>query len=300
MSKTIDKTKHTPSLYVVATPIGNLGDISLRAIQVLSEAKYIACEDTRTIKPLLQKYNIDTGKTFSYHKFNETKSSDYIVQLIQTQHCDIALTSDAGTPCINDPGALAVRAAREHGIPTIAIPGASATIACMSISGLTGEWAFLGFVPKENKKLRQVVDKINNSQMQHYVFFESPKRILDTLKLLDTQFKDASYFVCKELTKIYEYSTQGSFRQVYDDIEINTVAEKGEYVLVISPNANHLQSSVKLEMSPQALIVQAMAEGKSIKDAIILLTKSTPYSKNQLYNASLQLKKWFASPEICN
>lgn len=291
MSETNIKSQN-PTLYIVATPIGNLSDVSFRAIETLKSVKYIACEDTRTVLPLLQKYGIDSHKTFSCHKFNELEAADYIINIMSTKDCDVALISDAGTPCVSDPGTLVVKAVREHGIRVVAIPGACAAVACISMSGMIGEWAFMGFLPRDNKHLAIFIQKIKDSVLQNFIIYESPKRVLDTLEFLNTHFSDAEYFVAKEITKIFEYSTFGSYQKVVNDLTLNTKVEKGEYVIILRPNLL-LKTAEKVILSPEAMIVQSMIEGNSLKDSISILSKNSEYSKNQLYQASLRLKDNF-------
>ncbi|MCL1944918.1 MAG: 16S rRNA (cytidine(1402)-2'-O)-methyltransferase [Firmicutes bacterium] len=290
--KNTNSPKHSNStLFVVATPIGNLGDISFRAVDILQKVDYIVCEDTRTILPLLQRYNIDSKKTLSCHKFNEYSVVDSIIEKIVEQGCNVALTSDAGTPCISDPGAILVERARQQGVRVVTIPGACALVSAIAISGFQGDWAFLGFIPRDNKGFKQFIVKMQLTKVENFVLYESPHRILVSLTNINKHFPNATYMVAKEMTKIFEYSIKGSYQKVLDNLTSDTIVEKGEYVVVVQPN--HIETKTEQVWSLEAMLVQHMVKGNTLKDSISMLSKSTDYAKKDLYQASLNLKELF-------
>lgn len=217
------------TLYIVATPIGNLGDISERAREVLQRVDVIACEDTRVTKRLLVKYNISTS-TVSYHQHSKITKVDYIVGLLESGK-SVALVSDAGTPGISDPGSKLVAAVYEKSGQVVAVPGPSAVTAALSVSGLpTDRFTFLGFAPTKKgreKFFTQVAEaKITT------VFYESPYRILKTLEQLgDLLDPERTVVVCRELTKMFESVYRGSVREVTEQLEADKV--KGEFVVII-------------------------------------------------------------------
>lgn len=197
-------------LYVVATPIGNLGDMTLRAIEILKDVSLIAVEDTRQTIKLLNHFNIKT-KMVSYHKFNERERCKDLITLLKDN--DIALVSDAGTPCISDPGYLLVKEARLHNIEVIGIPGCSAVINALAISGIdTSNFSFYGFLSTDNTKLKQEIEMIHNDVINTIVIYESPKRLVKTIKLLMNEFENSNISICSDMTKLFERNFWGENR----------------------------------------------------------------------------------------
>lgn len=216
-------------LYIVATPIGNLEDISARAIRVLQEADLIAAEDTRTSGVLLKKYAIQTRQT-SFHAFSDNRKLEELISLLK-EGKNIALISDAGTPGISDPGFLLVRAAREAGIEVSPIPGPAAFLSALSASGLPiNHFLYLGFLPQ--KKGRQTMLKKLQEMDETIVFYESPHRILKTLAEFVQYFPDRKMVVARELTKIYEEFKSGSAQELYDYFSLKN--PKGEFVVIMA------------------------------------------------------------------
>lgn len=215
-------------LYVVATPIGNLKDITLRALEILKEIDFIACEDTRRTKKLLDHYKI---KKFlvSYHQHTRIQKINYIInQIKQGKSC--ALVSDSGTPAISDPGRILVSKAYKAGIKVIPIPGPSALITALSISGFkTDRFLFLGFPPNK-KGRRKFFEQIKKSRYT-VIFYESPYRILKTLKELEEIIEEREIVVCRELTKMFETVYRRDFKEVISQIEKDKI--KGEFVVVV-------------------------------------------------------------------
>ena len=230
-------------LYIIATPIGNLEDITLRALRILGEVDLILCEDTRVTKKLLAKYDIHTP-TMSYHAQSKLSKTDKIIDILE-EGKNLALVSDAGTPTISDPGSLLVSTIREKiedRVEIIAIPGSSAVVAALSISGLpASEFLFLGFLP--HKKGRETLFKEITASKRTVVFYESPHRILKTLQSLVTHLESHSsgvkegerkVVVARELTKIHEEVISGSAETVLAYFQKNTEKVRGEFVVMVS------------------------------------------------------------------
>lgn len=276
-------------LYVVATPIGNLSDFSPRAIETLKNSDLILVEDTRQTIKLLNHFDIKT-KMVSYHKFNEIKRTKEIIEDLKNGK-NISLVSDAGTPCISDPGYILVKEARENGINVIGIPGASAVITSLSICGLdTSSFSFYGFVPTENKLKKELFDRIKHSDIKTKVVYESPKRLIKLLEEIKKEIPGCVVCICSELTKVHESSYCGKIEELYEFMIKNEDNIKGEYVVLISNNKlNEEKQNICLE----ALIIDAVVKNNcSIKDAIDIVNKENKeISKKQIYNASLNLKK---------
>ena len=276
-------------LYVVATPIGNLNDISKRALDTLQEADLIACEDTRQTIKLLNHYDIKT-KMVSYHKFNEKdKANSLVKDLLEGKN--IALVSDAGTPCISDPGYNLVKEAREAGIPVFGIPGASATVTALSVSGLaTTSFSFLGFLSNDTSKFNEEIDLMKDSKIRTFIIYESPKRIVKLVNRLKDEFPNSMIYIASDLTKIHERGFYGSIEDVFNTIKEDENIEKGEYALILEKCEEKNISSE--EVSLEALIVDKMIkENISMKDAIKEVNdENKDIKKNDLYKASLNLK----------
>lgn len=220
------------AIYVVATPIGNLGDITHRAVAVLSEVDYIAAEDTRQTRKLLDHLGID-AKMIALHEHNEREKASYLVSLVR-EGSSVALVSDAGTPLISDPGHHLVQCARDNDIPLFTIPGPCAVIAALCISGVPcGSFIFEGFLPSKVGAKKSKFESLED-ELRTIVFYESPHRILETLELLADLYPDRQVAVARELTKTFETVLSGSSRDVYERVAQDPNQRKGEFVLVIS------------------------------------------------------------------
>ncbi len=221
-------------LFIVATPIGNMGDITLRALETLKSVDLILCEDTRETKKILNKYGINK-ETMSYHAQSKLAKTDKIFELLE-EGKDLALVSDAGTPGISDPGAMLVSLVKEKlgdTVQVVPIPGATAIITALSASGLpTHEFTFLGFLP--HKKGRETLFKEIAQAERTMVFYESPHRILKTLESLIKFCPNKKVCIARELTKIYEEFKTGSPAEVLEYLEKNPVKQKGEFTLLVS------------------------------------------------------------------
>jgi 16S rRNA (cytidine1402-2'-O)-methyltransferase len=215
-------------LYIVATPIGNLEDISLRALSTLKIVDYILCEDTRRTKKLLNHYDIHV-KVFSFHGFNEKQKEEMVIEHLRDGK-KIALVSDAGMPTISDPGEMLVKRCQSEKLLITCIPGPSAIITALALSGMTtSSFQFLGFFPKKNGEILKAIEKASAFSGSS-IFFESPHRLLKTLKKLPDTFNVS---IAKELTKIHETLFQGTASDLYDLLKDRSI--KGEYVLILSP-----------------------------------------------------------------
>jgi 16S rRNA (cytidine1402-2'-O)-methyltransferase len=224
----------TGTLYIVATPIGNLEDITLRALRILKEVDYVLCEDTRTTSKLLHKYDIHT-KTMSYHAHSTEAKESVIIRML-SEGKNLALVSDAGTPAISDPGMLLVANVRKE-LPdalVVPIPGPSALISALSASGISAsEFVFLGFLP--HKKGRETLFKEIASSSRVNVFYESTHRIMKTLTSLDMYAPEATVMIARELTKQFEEFVSGTPREVFDYFTTNKDKQRGEFVVIVVP-----------------------------------------------------------------
>ena len=276
------------TLYVVATPIGNLNDFSPRAIKTLQEEDYILVEDTRQTIKLLNHFDIK-NKIISYHKFNEKERTISVIQDLKNGK-NVALVSDAGTPCISDPGYILVKEALENGIKVLGIPGCSAVITALSISGLdTASFSFYGFVPTENKQKKLLFDEIKTSKIKTKVIYESPKRLIKLLKEIKSEIPGCVVSVCSELTKVHEKCVHGKIDDVLEKLEQDPNNSKGEYVILIS---NDPEKKENEKLSLEAMIIDEVVKNNcSLKDAInVINSKNVDISKKDIYNASLNLK----------
>ena len=219
------------NLYIVATPIGNLKDITLRALEILKQSDVILCEDTRTTKKLLSAYEI-SKKCIAFHKFSTDKEIDSIVNLFET--CEhVALVSDAGTPAISDPGSLLIQLIREKrpDVQIHAIVGASALTAAISISGLPmSQFTFVGFLPHKKGRQKKLDEAL--SYKHSVIFYESTHRILKLLEEIEKRQPERLLLICKELTKIHEKVLSGTARDLLSQIELDPTLQKGEFVLI--------------------------------------------------------------------
>ncbi len=271
-----------PGLYLVGTPIGNLEDITLRAVRVLKEADIIACEDTRQTQKLLSHYGIHT-RTTSYHEHNEmTKAPELVVELEQGSR--IALVTDAGMPGISDPGFRLISLAIRHHIPVVPIPGASAFLSALVASGLpTDSFRFSGFLPAKIGQRRQVLESIRDSPRTQ-IFYEAPHRIKEALQdVVDTLGPDRHVVIAREVTKIHEEFLRGRSRDVLDTL--NSRGDiKGEITLIIAkPDENASPQPIPragLRQRLQQLIAEEKLDEKA---ALKKVAKELRISKSEAY-----------------
>lgn len=282
-------------LYVVATPIGNKEDITTRAKRILSEVDIIAAEDTRNTLNLLNLLNIKPqNKLLSYHKYNEKHEENYLIDLLKSGKT-VALVTDAGTPCISDPGSLIVKSAALENIKIESICGPSAVIAALSISGFIGSvFAFYGFLPRRESEIVKLIKTIQATPIPIAVFYESPKRIISTLKIIEHIIPAAELCVCNDMTKLYEKVYRGNVSNVVSEISGYQYADKGEYTIVMSVPFHNEPASTNVEPSKEALLIDYIVKNNcSIKSAILALTERYKgvFSKNEFYEASLKIKQ---------
>jgi 16S rRNA (cytidine1402-2'-O)-methyltransferase len=283
-------------LYVVATPIGNASDITLRAIEVLSGVDLIAAEDTRTSAPLLAMHGIHT-KLAAYHKFNEKQSVDYFIGRL-LGGSDIALISDAGTPCISDPGYILINRAVQEGIRVIGVSGPCAAVTALSVSGFnTVSFSFYGFLPRSRKDLTDVFMRVKTEYSPVTVFYESPKRIINTMELISEILPSCDICLCNDLTKLFERIYRGKPDQVLNELRANENAEKGEYTLVMC-RTTAPETIVAEDISTEAMLLDTMIRKNcTLKTAVEILAKDKSLSKKEVYAASLRLKGFLGSIE---
>ena len=270
------------SLYLVSTPIGNLNDISFRAIEILKNSDYILCEDTRISKKLLDKYQIKSN-LISNHKFNEKKNIFKIIKLIN-QGLFISLISDAGTPSISDPGAILVNECIKNNINIIPIPGPSAVISAVSISGFSEKFFFYGFFPETNKSLKddlEILSKLNSS----IVFFISPKKINKIIPFIKKNFTGRKILICREMTKFFEEYK----RSKVEDLDLLNENLKGELTIVISERTYDKKTSQSLDESDKKLI-KSMINKISTKEIIDLIIRKNSIQKKIIYDYCLKIK----------
>ena len=279
-------------LFVVPTPIGNLGDMTERAIETLNGCDLILAEDTRHTLKLLNHFNIKT-KMISYHKFNEKQRSEEIIQKITDEGINVALVTDAGTPCISDPGYELVKEARERGIEVIGLTGASALTTALSISGIeTFEFAFYGFLPRKKSELDGALKRVLNNPVKTFVFYESPKRIISLIENIKIHMPNSTLCVCKELTKIHEKTFYGSAKSVIEQLKNHDDVEKGEYVIVGYNNDYAEKDTSVYQVSLHGILFDKLIKnGYSLKEAVNEAAEEGIASKNEAYKASLDIKK---------
>jgi 16S rRNA (cytidine1402-2'-O)-methyltransferase len=269
-------------LYIVATPIGNLRDITLRALDILNKSDYILCEDTRTSKNLLDRYEINS-KLISNHKFNEKKNLSKMINILKSD-CVVSLISDAGTPSVSDPGAILVNECVLNNIDIFPISGASAVSTAVSISGFDEKYFFYGFLPEKNNKLKEDFKKMANLN-SCIVFFISPRKFNKSIKDIKYHFSGRKILICREMTKFYEEY----IRSGVDELKPFKSDPKGELTIVISEILKEKNSSVILNESDKKNI-QKMIKKLSIKDITDLISQNTNVPKKEIYNYCLKLK----------
>ena len=269
-------------LYIVSTPIGNLSDITLRALEVLKKSDYILCEDTRISKNLLERYEIKS-KLIANHKFNEKKNLSKVIDILKSGSI-VSLISDAGTPSISDPGAILVNECANNSIDIFPIPGASAVSSAVSISGFNEKYFFYGFFPEKNSKLKEDFERLANLE-GCIVFFISPRKFNRSIKDLKHYFSNRKILVCREMTKFYEEY----IRTDVETLEPFKSDPKGELTIVISEKIKEKNSSIMLKESDKKN-VQKLIKKLSIKDITDLISQNTNVSKKEIYNYCLKIK----------
>ena len=279
----MNKNTKLGTLYIVATPIGNLNDISHRALEILSMVDICAAEDTRKSNILFRSYEIKT-RLVSYHKYSEHEKLDYFISKLKSGK-DVALISDAGTPLISDPGYLLVKKARKLSIKVIPIPGSSSLTAAISVSGLPiNRFTFYGFLPRRIKAKRELIEFMANDTNTS-IIFESAKRIEPFLQILMEVCPEKEVFIAREMTKKYESYYSGKTYKVLEKISSEL---KGEFVIVIKGSLDKDKSS--LMNKEERRILKILLENMKKKDALLLASKIFGINKNSIYKDILRKK----------
>ena len=285
----------TGKLYIVATPIGNSRDMSPRGREILSTVDIIAAEDTRRSMVLLNKLEI-RNRLVSNHKFNEYGKAKYFINEMLAGK-SVAVITDAGTPCISDPGNELIRAAVEAGIPVIGVPGCCAAVNALSISGFDlSSFLFYGFFPRENADRRKLLEKLRRGDTRTFAFYESPKRIMELVDFFIDQQAQVRMCLCNDMTKLHEMAFRGTPAEVKEQLLAKGNYDKGEYAVIVEVAEEYVFNKKEHTVSAEALLVDAMVrDGLSSRDAVaaVLSDENNSYTKNELKAAALNLKRLF-------
>jgi len=276
------KNKLKKGLYLVPTPIGNLSDITLRAIEILKKSDFILCEDTRVSKKLLDRFQINTD-LISYHKFNEAKNLTKVIKILKDDKL-VSIISDAGTPGISDPGSILINECVKQNINIIPLPGASAVSTAVSISGFGGKYLFYGFFPEKEKMIMSELEKLSSLEFC-LVFFISPKKINKIIPYLNNYFADRKILICREISKYYEEY----MRFCLGKLKPFKIEPKGELTIVISENQNNKNTSQKISESDKK-IIETMLYKLSTKEITKIISYKSNVSKKEIYEYCLKLK----------
>ena len=276
-----DKNKINSGLYIVSTPIGNLGDITLRALEVLKKSDVILCEDTRVSKKLLSYYNINK-RLISYHKFNEKKNLKDVINILKDNQI-VSLISDAGTPSISDPGKLLINSCVKENILIVPIPGASAITTALSISGFSNEFYFHGFLSDTDNSIKKELELFNNLNCS-IVFFISVQKLNKKFDLLKEAFPEREIIICRELTKLHETIYRGKISE-FNKLKF---ISKGEVTVIISEKKSTNKNN-NLDESDKKKIKKLLSTN-SIKDIVRIFSEQKNISKSKIYNYCLEIK----------
>ncbi len=275
-----DKNKNKEGLYVVSTPIGNLKDITLRALDILNASDLILCEDTRVSKKLLSHYNIKK-KTISYHKFNEKQKLENIIEFLRNSKI-VSLISDAGTPTISDPGRILIKRCIEENILITPVPGPSAIITSLCISGFSDQFYFHGFLSQTDNLIKKEFKMFKELKCST-IFFISAQKLFKKLQLIKEFFSEREILICRELTKLHESFYRGKVSKI-NDFKFNP---KGEVTVIISEEEN-IEDNQLSESDKKK--IKNLIQSKSIKDIVRIFSKEKNISKSKIYNYCLQIK----------
>ena len=279
-------------LYVVATPIGNLSDMTPRAIETLRSADLIAAEDTRVTRALLNHFGIDTP-CISNHQHNEEQRASSLPHRMLDEDLTVAVVTDAGTPCISDPGSVLVREAAALGIEVLAVPGPTAMASALSVSGFdTREFAFYGFLPRQKKELRDKLTAMKQSGVPIAVVHESPHRVIDLVRAIVETLPGCRISASCDLTKLYEKTIRGTAQEVLEQLLANEKAEKGEYCLVLDMSGVTLDvPQAAPDASLEAQLFEALMEGCDWREAGERLT-ARGAKRNDVYRARTAVQRF--------
>ena len=271
-----------PGLYCVSTPIGNLGDITFRAVYILNKSDLILSEDTRVSSKLLSKFNINS-KLMSNHKFNEKKNLKSVLNLLK-QNKIISIISDAGTPAISDPGGILINECIKNKIDVFQVPGPSAPAAAISVSGFSNNFFFCGFLPEKKLQIDQLFKKVSNLNYS-FIFFISPKKLKKVTAQIQKYFNDRDILITREMTKLHEEYIRDKVKNINN---IN-ISNKGEMTIIISQSSNSQNRLQVLEESVKKKIVKLL-KNMSIKDTTSKISKENNLSKKIIYDFCLKKK----------
>ena len=279
----LNKQNIKPGLYIVSTPIGNLEDITFRAINILKKSQYILCEDTRVSINLFRKYGINS-KLISNHKFNEKKNLDKVLDFLK-KDLIISIISDSGTPIISDPGQMIVKECIKNKIKVFPVPGPSAVTSAVSVSGFNDKYLFYGFLPNKDSEIERELKKLKKLSYS-IVFFISPKKINKILKHFKNHFYERDILISREMTKIYEEFIYNNIK----DIKLFNSEPKGEFTVVISNISENKVKINTLNESNKKEIID-MLKKYTIKDVVSFIAKKENLSKKLIYDYCLKIKK---------
>ncbi len=278
----LNNNKFKPGLYCVATPIGNMGDISFRAIKILQNSDLILCEDTRVTKKILQKFEINK-KLVSNHKFNENKNLAKVIEILKKNKI-VSLVSDAGTPTISDPGRILIKECEKNEIEVFPIPGASALSAAISISGFSDNFYFCGFLPEKQNQIKKLFNKLLSLESS-IVFFISPNKLEKRIDDIKEFFLKRDIIICREITKYHEEYIRIPVKELSN---IN-FSRKGEITVVISETKKEKFSYKELNESDKKK-VKILIKKMSIKDIVKKVSENREISKKLIYKYCLEIK----------
>ena len=278
----LNNNKFKPGLYCVATPIGNMGDISFRAIKILQNSDLILCEDTRVTKKILQKFEINK-KLVSNHKFNENKNLAKVIEILKKNKI-VSLVSDAGTPTISDPGRILIKECEKNEIEVFPIPGASALSAAISISGFSDNFYFCGFLPEKQNQIKKLFNKLLSLESS-IVFFISPNKLEKRIDDIKEFFLKRDIIICREITKYHEEYIRTPVKELSN---IN-FSRKGEITVVISETKKEKFSYKELDESDKKK-VKILIKKMSIKDIVKKVSENREISKKLIYKYCLEIK----------
>ena len=278
----LNNNKFKPGLYCVATPIGNMGDISFRAVKILQDSDLILCEDTRVTKKILQKFDINK-KLISNHKFNENKNLEKVIEILKNNKI-VSLVSDAGTPAVSDPGRILVQECVKNKINIFPIPGASAVSSAISISGFSDNFYFCGFLPEKQNQVKKLFKNISLLESS-IVFFISPNKLIKRMDDVKEFFSDRDILICREISKYHEEYIRTSVQKLSD---VN-FSRKGEITIVISEIRKEKLSFKELEESDKKKI-NKLIKKMSIKDIVKKVSENREISKKLIYKYCLEIK----------
>lgn len=283
----IQEIKPENALYVIATPIGNLGDITLRALQILSKVDFVICEDTRVSMRLLSAYKIEEKKLLTYNDHNDEKTREKIFKLLAEGH-SLALISDAGTPLISDPGHKLIQLLRGRHQKIIPLPGASAVTSALCASGLAVDnFLFIGFLPTSKIQKEKLLKSLPKNFT--FVFFEAPNRVIETLELIAKNIGNRRVCVARELTKMHEEIISDELENILKFFEKNSDKIRGEFVVIVEKSEKNERDFTQDELVRE--IANSIAAGQSLKDLSQNLAEIYGANRKEIYQIALEISK---------